>query len=266
MNTRTASGRTMTYDDAGAGPPLVLLHAFPLSRPMWRPQVDALSGDFRVLALDLPGFGGTEGFTDEPTIDGMATAVAEFLDALAITEPVALAGLSMGGYVALAFARRYPDRLRALILADTRAEPDDAAAKANRDKMIAFAGDHSAADVIDQTLPKMLSEETRTQRPEVVAEVKRIAGGQSIDGIVNALKALRDRPDSRPALDKIAVPTLVLVGAEDLLTPPALSRDLAVRSRGSLEVISGAGHLSNLERPDAFNGAVRGFLTGLGKI
>jgi 3-oxoadipate enol-lactonase len=260
MNIRTVSGRTAAYDDAGGGRPLVLLHAYPLSREMWRPQVQALSRDFRVLAPDLPGFGGTAGFVDEPSIDGMAVAVAEFLDALSITEPVALGGLSMGGYVALAFVRRYPDRLRALILADTRAEPDDAPAKANRDKSIAFAVAHSAADVIEQMLPKMVSEETRTQRPEVVAEVRRIAGAQTVEGIVNALKALRDRPDAGPGLDKIAVPVLVLVGAEDALTPPALSQDLAVRIRGSLEVIPGAGHLSNLERPNLFNHAVRGFL------
>jgi 3-oxoadipate enol-lactonase len=264
MTTRTVSGRIVGYDAVGAGRPLVLLHAYPLSREMWRPQIDALSKDFRVLAPDLPGFGGTAGFVDEPSVDGMAVAVAEFLDALSITEPVALGGLSMGGYVALAFACRYSDRLRALILADTRAEPDDATAKANRDKAIAFALDHSPADVIEQMLPKMVSEETRTQRPDVVAEVRRIAGVQSFGGIVNALKALRDRPDARPGLGAITVPTLVLVGAEDALTPPTLSQDLAVRVRGSLEIIPGAGHLSSLERPEVFNDAVRRFLVGVG--
>jgi pimeloyl-ACP methyl ester carboxylesterase len=264
MNIRTVSGRTVAYDKAGVGRPVVLLHAFPLSREMWRPQIEALSPEFRVLAPDLPGFGGSTGFTDEPSIDGMAVAVGEFLDALSIAEPIALAGLSMGGYVALAFARKYPDRLRALILADTRAEPDDAAAKANRDKMIAFAADHSAADVIEQMLPKMLSEETRTKRPEVVAGVRRIAAAQPIGGIVNAVKALRNRPDARPELDIIAVPALVLVGAEDALTPPALSEDLAVRIRGSLQIIPAAGHLSNLERPEVFNEAVRRLLVGVG--
>ena len=123
---------------------------------MWKPQAEALSKDFRILTPDLPGFGGSSGFMDEPSVDGMAMAVAEFLDAISATEPVVLGGLSMGGYVTMAFACKYPDRFRALILADTRAEPDDAAAKANRDKMIAFAQEHSAADVIEQMLPKML--------------------------------------------------------------------------------------------------------------
>lgn len=263
MTVLTASGRTVAYDDAGSGPLLVLLHAFPLSREMWRPQIDALSKDFRVVAPDLPGFGGSTGFEDKPAVDRMAIAVADLLEELSIKEPVALAGLSMGGYVALSFARRYPTRLRALILADTKAEPDDTTAKANRDKMIAFALEHSAADVMEQMLPKMVSEETRTQRPEILAEIRRIAAVQPIDGIVNALKALRDRPDSRPGLEKIVVPTLVLVGAEDAVTPPALSQFLAEKTDGTLEVIPGAGHLSNLERPEVFNDAVRRFLPGI---
>jgi 3-oxoadipate enol-lactonase len=264
MNTRTVTGRTVSYDDVGVGRPLVLLHAFPLSREMWQPQIAALSRDFRVLAPDLPGFGGTAGFADEPSIDGMAIAVSELLDALSITEPVALVGLSMGGYVAFAFARRYPDRLRALVLADTRAEPDDETGKANRDKLIAFAKDHSAADVIDQMMPKMLSEETRSTRPQVVAEVRRIASAQPIGGIISALQALRDRPDARSGLDAIGIPTLVIVGAEDAVTPPAVAKDLAIKVSGSLEVIPGAGHLSNLEQPEIFSDVVRRFLLGIG--
>ncbi len=265
MSIRTASGRAVTYEDHGAGRPLVLLHAFPLARLMWRPQIEALSKGFRVIAPDLPGFGGTDPFAGPPSIDGMADAVAEFLDALSVTERVALAGLSMGGYVALAFARKYPDRLRALILADTRAEPDDAAGKANRDKMIAFAGEHSAQDVIDQMLPKLLGGETLSGRPAVVADVRRIAGAQSTAGIIAALQALRDRPDAGPSLGKIDVPTLVIVGADDALTPPAMSQRLAGQiAEAGLVTIPGAGHLSNLERPDEFTDAVRQFLLSVG--
>jgi pimeloyl-ACP methyl ester carboxylesterase len=263
MNIRTVSGRMVAYDDAGAGRPVVLLHAFPLSREMWKPQAESLSKDCRILTPDLPGFGGSTGFLDEPSVNGMAVAVADFLDAVSVTEPVALGGLSMGGYVALAFARKYPDRIRALVLADTRAEADDATGKANRDKMIAFAQEHSAADLIEQMMPKMLSEETWKNRPEVVEAIRRIASAQPIGGIVNALKALRDRPDARPGLDDIKAPALVVVGAKDALTPPALSQDLAVRIRGQIEVIPGAGHLSNLEKPAEFTAAVRRFLLGL---
>jgi pimeloyl-ACP methyl ester carboxylesterase len=261
MNARTTSGRTFSYDEAGVGPTLVLVHGFPLSREMWEPQLAGLKDRFRVLTPDLPGFGGSSGFKGAPSVDGMADAVAEFLEAVNVREPLALGGLSMGGYVALAFARKYLGRLRALILADTRAEPDDEAGKANRDKTIAFAKEHTAADLIGQMMPKMLSGATQAHRPEVVAEVRRIASMQSIDGIVAALKALRDRPDAGPGIAAINVPTLVIVGAEDALTPPAMSQCLASRISGSLLVtIPGAGHLSNMEKPLEFTTAVAEFL------
>jgi 3-oxoadipate enol-lactonase len=258
---RTVSGRTFTYDDAGVGePPVVLLHAFPLSREIWKPQVEALSKGFRVLAPDLPGFGGTTGFADHPSVDRMADAVAEFLDALSVTQPVVLGGLSMGGYVVLAFARKHRDRLRGVILADTRAEPDDAAGKANRDKMIAFAKEHTAADVVEQMLPKLLGDETRLQRPNVVAEVRRIGSVQSVDGIVKALQALRDRPDARPGLTNMDFPAVVIVGAEDTLTPPSVARPMADSLRAVVDIIPGAGHLSSLEKPAEVTAVMQRFL------
>jgi len=170
----------------------------------------------------------------------------------------------MGGYVAMAFARRHADRLRGLIVADTKAEPDDEAAKANREKTIEFAKSHTAADVLEQMLPKMLSEGTRTSHPEVVAEVKRIAAAQGVPGVVAALHALRDRPDAGPGLADIRVPTLVIVGSEDAITPPAAAEKIAARVSGAkLEVIGGAGHLANLENPGEFNEVVNRFLATL---
>jgi pimeloyl-ACP methyl ester carboxylesterase len=250
----------MEYDDAGRGRPMVLLHAFPLAREMWRPQVEALRDDCRLLAPDLRGFGGTGPFDGPPSVERMADDVAGLLDALRVSEAV-VAGLSMGGYVALAFARRHGGRLRGLVLADTRAEADGPEARANRDKLIAFARDHSAADVIDQLLPKMVSEETRTRRPEVVAEVRRIASAQPPAGVIAALQALRNRPDATRGLELITVPTLVVVGRDDALTPPAVAQALAAGIRGAdLATLDGAGHLSNLEQPAAFNSVVRQFL------
>ncbi|HEY1376089.1 MAG TPA: alpha/beta fold hydrolase [Gemmataceae bacterium] len=267
MSIRTVSGLYVTYDDHGTGRPLVLLHAFPLSAEMWRPQVEALSKDFRVIAPNLRGFGGTSTFGDTPSVDGMAAAVAELLDALSVTERVALGGLSMGGYVALAFTRKYPDRLRALILADTRAEPDDDAAKANRDKQLHFLSGFTfsgPANLFDQLLPKMVSEGTRTRRPEVADQLRSLAAVQHPGGVSDALIALRDRPDAGPGLAKIDVPTLVIVGAEDALTPPAMAQSLAGRITGAqLVTIPGAGHLSNVEKPDEFTDAVRRFLLGI---
>jgi 3-oxoadipate enol-lactonase len=146
-------------------------------------------------------------------------------------------------------------------VADTRAEADDATAKANRDKMIEFARSHSAADVIEQLLPKLLADETREQKPDVVAEVRRIAAEQSLEGVIGALKALRDRPDATAALGSIRVPTLVMVGAKDAITPPNLAETLRAGIGGAqLVTIPKAGHLSNLEQAASFNEALLNFL------
>jgi pimeloyl-ACP methyl ester carboxylesterase len=251
----------MEYDDAGQGLPLVLLHGFPFDRATWRPQLEALRNDCRVLVPDQRGFGGSDGFTGPPSLDQMADDAAALLDALRITEPVALGGLSMGGYVALAFARRHPRRLRALLLADTRAEADSAEGRASRDKNIAFMQDHTAADLIEQLLPKLVGDTARRERPEILAELRRIASAQKPGGVIGALQAMRDRPDVTPGLAQIAVPTLVLVGSEDTVTPLAAAQTLVAGIRGArLAVIDGAGHMSNLERPEAFTAAVRTFL------
>jgi 3-oxoadipate enol-lactonase len=264
MQTHTATNGRVEYDDVGSGRPLVLLHAFPLSRTMWRSQVEAMQDLGRLIVPDLRGFGGTAS-GDGNSVEQMADDVAALLDALRVAQPVVVGGVSMGGYVALAFARRHGPRLRGLILADTRAEADTAEGRTNRDKMIAFARQHSAADVIDAILPKMVSPETQQRRPEVVAEVRRIASAQSTAGIIAALEALRDRPDVTPQLAEIKVPTLVVVGSEDEITPPAAAQTLASSIRGAkLATVPGAGHLSNLERPDVFNEAVRSFLQTVG--
>ncbi|HBI46119.1 MAG TPA: alpha/beta hydrolase [Planctomycetales bacterium] len=257
-----ASG--VTFLEAGKGPLVLLLHAFPLSSAMWRQQIEALRNDCRVVAPDLRGFGSSPGFTGAPSVDQMADDAVALLDELKIQAPVVVGGLSMGGYVALAFARRHASRLRALVLADTQAGADDAAAAANRDKMIEFASKNPSPAVIDRMMPVALCANTRTKRPEVVGAVQRIASLQAPAGIVGALKALRDRPDATPMLKEITVPTLVIVGREDALTPPAVAEKLTANIRGArLVVLENAGHYSNLEQPERFNEAVRMFLASL---
>lgn len=264
MRTELAPGLWAEYEEAGHGRPVVLLHAFPLASAMWRPQLAALADRHRVIAPNLPGFGGSGGFNGTSSIELMADFVVQLLDALRVQEPIVLGGLSMGGYVALNLARRHAERLRGLILADTRAEPDSEEAKNNRDKLMAFAEKHSPVEVIEQLLPKMVSEETRRQRPEVVAEVRRLAAAQTPAAIIGALQALRDRPDAVPVLGIIQVPTLVLVGSDDQLTPPAMAETLAKGIRGArLTILPGAGHLANLECAEMFNAEVRAFLQSL---
>jgi pimeloyl-ACP methyl ester carboxylesterase len=228
---------------------------------MWQPQLDGLADTARVIAVDLPGFGESATSRGPFTVDSAADMVADFLTTSGVLGRVVVGGLSMGGYVAMAFARRHPHRLAGLILADTRSEPDDDAARQGRAKMIAIANEAGAAGVVEQMLPRLLTELTRTERPEVVDLVRQIARRQSTAAVVAALTALRDRPDATPGLDTMAVPTLILVGEHDAMTPPTLATAMSERIRDSrVVVVPGAGHLSNMENPEAFNTAVSAFL------
>jgi pimeloyl-ACP methyl ester carboxylesterase len=256
---------SLKFYESGSGRPVVLLHGFPLSHWMWRPQHHALSSVCRLITPDLPGFGDSPLLTTPPSVEAMADAVAEMLDEINLREKIILGGLSMGGYVCFAFMRKYADRVAGLILADTRAEPDDETAKGNRDKLIGFAATNPPAAVVEQMLPKLLGAKTLADQPEVVAEVKRIGSAQRPAAIIGALQALRNRPDSTPTLAQIRVPTLILVGTDDTLTPPAMSEKMAAGITGAkLVTIADAGHLANLEQPAAFSDAVRAWLQGLG--
>ena len=183
---------------------------------------------------------------------------------LQIKEPIILGGLSMGGYTALAFARLFPESLRALILCDTRAEADTEEGKAGRDKMIASAQSEGAAPVVEQMLPKLLGETTRKDHADVMESVRTLALKQTPTAIANALRALRDRPDSLDLLPQIKVPTLVVVGEEDTITPLSMAQTLADKiPNAELAIIPRAGHLSNIEQPETFNRVVREFCRSL---
>jgi 3-oxoadipate enol-lactonase len=264
MRLQTTADCWIEFDDVGAGLPVVLLHAFPLARTLWKPQLEELQDQCRLIIPDLRGFGGTSAALANLSIDQLADDIAHLLDALKITRPVVVGGLSMGGYVALAFARRHADRLCGLILADTRAEADSPEARENRDKMIAFARAHSPAEVIEQMLARLLGGETQTHHPEIADTVRAIAAQQPPGGIVAALQALRDRPDATGGLGVIRVPTLVIVGAEDILTPPSAAEAMvAAIPTSRYAKIAAAGHLSSLEQPEMFNAVVGSFLSSL---
>ncbi len=240
-------------------PTLCLLHAFPLSAEMFAGQRAALADVADVVTPNLPGFGGTAPLSPS-TIDGMARSVEQALAGRDPRAPLVVGGVSMGGYVALAFARQFARELAGLVLIDTRAEPDDDTARAGRDRNIALVREKGLEPLIEAMLPRLLGETTRRDRPDVVEQVRRLAQTQSPEGVVAGLEALRDRADARPALPGIIVPTLLLYGAEDQLTPPSVGESLAATLKGQLVVIPRAGHLPNLETPTEFNTALRTFL------
>jgi 3-oxoadipate enol-lactonase len=248
--------------EAGSGEPaLVLLHAFPLHSEMWAPQLEALSAGRRVVAPDLLGFGRS----DAPesmyryTMLGYADLVAGVLDHLGL-ERVVLGGLSMGGYVAFAFLRQYPERVSGLILADTRAGADTTEAferRTDQQDQVARVG---TTALIETLLAGLLCEHTKAERLDLVEHVRRLMANPPA-GFIGALEAMKHRADATEELGSITVPTLFVVGEDDALSPPEVAREMQERTQGStLAVLPRAGHLSNLEAPEAFNAAVAAFL------
>jgi pimeloyl-ACP methyl ester carboxylesterase len=248
----------MAFDDTGgARVPLVLIHGFPLDRTVWTAQAKGLGGVARVIAPDLRGLGGTA-LPDGPvSMDTYAADVAALLDALGVDRAV-VGGVSMGGYVAFAFRRLFPGRVRALVLVDTRPGPDSAEARKARDDMAALARSDGAAAVAAKMLPKMVGS---AAAPGYGQSLSELMSRQPVAGIVGALGAMRDRVDSTPDLARIAVPALVVSGAEDALVPPSEAEAMAKAIPGArLALFPGAGHLPNFEAPAAFNDAVAAFL------
>jgi pimeloyl-ACP methyl ester carboxylesterase len=257
-----AGGLDVGYEDVGRGVPVVFIHGFPHNRTLWAPQASALVDQARCIAPDLRGFGETPA-APPYSVDQYADDVVALLDALAVDRAV-VAGLSMGGYVAFALWRRHRARVRALVLADTRAGADDEEARGRRRALIRLAREQGSGAVADAQIGGMVGKTTREQRPEVEAAVRRMLASASVDGIVGALEAMLARPDSTPTLATIDVPTLIVVGAEDVLTPAKEARAMHAAIPGSrLEVLAGAGHVSNFERPAAFNHVTSEFLAAL---
>ena len=231
---------------------------------MWAPQVKALAGRMRCIALDHRGFG--ESAAEPPyTMDRYADDAIGLLDALDIRDPVVVCGLSMGGYVSFALWRRHAVRVRALVLADTRPTADTPDGRRNRAAVIELARTRGSAAVAELQAPTLLSSRTVERRPELLETVRTMITAQSADGIVGACEAMMDRPDSTGMLGSITVPALVVVGTDDGITPPANAEEMHRAIPGSrLERIPNAGHLSNLERPAAFNAILAEFLDKLG--
>lgn len=239
---------------------ILFIHGFPLDRSIWRPQIAALT-DWRRIAPDLRGMGRSEAPEGGYAMGTYAEDLVQLLDALGV-ERVVLCGLSMGGYVAFECLRRWPDRVAGLVLMDTRAEADPPEARQGRDAMIAAVREKGAGAVAEAMLPRLLRPGTVTTNPGLVEQVRKMMAGSPVAGVAGALAAMRERPDSRPLLPTLGhVPTLVLVGEEDALTPPDVGRAMADAIPGAeYQIIGGAGHLPTLEQPEATTERLRRFL------
>jgi pimeloyl-ACP methyl ester carboxylesterase len=249
-------------DDVGPGPVVVLIHGFPFDRTMWRFQKGAIGSEYRVIAPDLRGHGRSAPLPGPYTVDGMANDVLETLDDLQIREPFVLGGLSLGGYVALSIAARSPQRLRGLILMDTRAAADAPDVAQGREAMardVERTGD--IGPVVRGMLPRLFAPASRERRAALISEV----GDQMLRtpavGVTATLRALASRPDRTADLAAIRVPTLVVCGADDVISPPDEMRRMADAIAGARFVkIPEAGHLAPLENPGPVDAAILEFL------
>jgi 3-oxoadipate enol-lactonase len=246
----------LAYIDEGTGPAVLLIHAFPLNRAMWAPQIPELKNRFRVIAPDVRGFGQTPA-SGPWTLDDAADDFAALLDSLRIQE-CALLGLSMGGYIALPFYAKYSERVRRLVLADTRARADNDAEKTSRSEMIGALEQFGNVILADRMLPRLLKPNAELS---VVTRVREMIETTSATNANYALMAMRDRPDASAVLERVSCPVLVIAGENDAVTRTDESQMMASHvADGQFVVIPDAGHLSNLENPAAFNRALEAFL------
>jgi 3-oxoadipate enol-lactonase len=260
--------RSIRYLEAGSGRPVLFLHAFPLSADQWLPQLSRVPPGWRFVAADLRGFRGGDRIAEDlglegATLDTHAGDVLSLMAHLDIPSAV-IVGLSMGGYIALALMRRAPSQVAALVLANTRATPDSAKGLQSRDQMIEVARRDGASAVAADILPRLLGPTTLREQPDLVDAIRRLIEGNSTEGLISAIHAMKARPDSTPLLSSIACPTLVVGGAEDGAVP---EEDL-LAMRGAIPgadfvMVPRVGHLSNLEAPRTFNDALAGFLQRL---
>jgi pimeloyl-ACP methyl ester carboxylesterase len=261
----SVAGRDVRFLEGGArgaADVLVLAHAFPVGPRLFEPQLEALAG-WRVIAPAMAGFEGSDALA-RPSADAYAEEVAALLDRLGVSRAV-FGGVSMGGHVVYAMLRLAPERVRGIILADTRSTADPEDAKAGRRKLLQVLEQQGVTAVADDMLPKLLGPTTRASRPDIVARVRALIESQPPAAIAGAIDVLMNRPDSTPMLPGIRVPALVVVGEEDALSPPAEMRRLAAALPDARVVeLPGCGHLANLEDPRAFNAAAAEWLSALG--
>lgn len=239
---------------------LVLIHGFPLSASMWEPQLELAAQGWRIIAPQLRGFDGAPAPSVGESVDDFAGDIVDLLDALHVGHAV-IGGLSMGGYITLAVFRHAPGYFRGMVLADTRATADPPQALEGRRAMRQDVRDRGVAAAADAMLPKLVSGATRAHQPEVVERLRGMMIRNPGETVAGAITALMTRPDSTPTLATIHCPTLIIVGEDDAITPPAMSEDMQRGIAGAeLVVIPDAGHMSNMEQPAAFNAALARFL------
>jgi pimeloyl-ACP methyl ester carboxylesterase len=255
----------LAFDDVGPGPVVVLIHGFPLDRSMWTHQRSSIGAIYRVITPDLRGHGATAAPDGVYSVDDLAEDVVELLDALQLEGPVVFGGLSMGGYVTLSIAARYPERVKALMLMNTRASADTPeAAKARIELAERVEATGQTEEVVAAMLPKLFSKNTFEHHPSLIARTHHQMARTPARTVAGTLRGLASRPDRTEFLSSIQVPTLVVAGMDDVIVPLKEAEGMASRISGSkLVVIPNAGHMAPLENHEATDRAILEFLESL---
>jgi pimeloyl-ACP methyl ester carboxylesterase len=264
MNSVEINGVTLAYRDTGSGLPILFIHGHPFNQSMWEPQVAALSSKYRLITYDIRGYGASEvPAVDATSLETMAADINALLDHLHIDKAV-IAGLSMGGQIAMAFAEQYPQRLAGLVLAATFPQADTPeAATTRRATADRFINEGSALPG-GEMLPKLLAHASIKRDPALAVTVYTMIAHTPPAGAAAALRGRAQRKDYTPTLQHISVPTIVFGGTEDVYTNVETITSMQKAIPNSrLEIFEGIGHMPNLEAPDRFNAALENFLAGL---
>ncbi|MCC6336381.1 MAG: alpha/beta fold hydrolase [Myxococcales bacterium] len=253
----TVGGRRLSYEERGAGRPVLLLHGFPFTSESFWPQLGAPPSGFRLIVPDHRGFGMSEPAPGPATMEALAEDALALLDALGVPQAV-VGGVSMGGYVAIALTRRDPGRVKALVLMDTQSSADDEAGKARREAVAKEVEESGVSPVVEALLPKLMAPAVD---PTVRARVEKMMRAQSPAAVAAASRGMATRADGKDILSRFGGPCLVVVGEQDLITPPEKARAMAsLMPQAQVAVIPGAGHLANLEAPEALSRVLAPFL------
>lgn len=255
---------SLSYDDLGEGDvPVIFLHGFPFDKTMWQGQLEFLKTDYRVIACDIRGFGKSADEVTSLRIDLFSEDLIAFMNTLHIEKAI-ICGLSMGGFIALNAIQRFPDRFEALILCDTQCIADTAEAKAKRYAIIGDIAENGVTDFNEGFIKKVFHPDSISHKKELVESLRKVVFANSPHIISMGLTALAERAETCSALSGITVPTLIICGREDAVTPLAQSESMHAAIEGSvLQVIDDAGHVSNLEQPQLFNKCLLDFLPAL---
>ena len=258
-----SNGMRMRVQSGGSGVPLLFVHGFPLDHSMWRSQAEGLSDSFQIVIPNLRGFGGTPPLPGVASMAVMADDLALLLDKLAIPK-VVLVGLSMGGYIAWQFWLRHRSRLEGLVVCDTRAGADSAETAKGRRVMAERVRKEGCGFLVETMVPRLFAASPMSRSPEVVDAIQRVIRQADREGVAAALLGMAERPDMTDQLSRVDLPSLVICGESDVISPPSEMRSIALAIPNARYVeIPDAGHLAPLEQPGAVNDAIRDFVRAL---